>query len=136
MYNLKEFSEHFNINEDVVYQKLALLFFVIWLLFKGVIRNLIDTESIAINTFLGFVPNLFAGVTLVFWQIYVTSSKPFLTWVCVNAVLFCAEFIQLFIPTQTADVLDLCANIFGSTVAVIVVILREKRKSSKDQDIS
>lgn len=133
---MKEFLKYFNINEDRVYLKLALLFFVIWLLFKGVIRNVVETESVAVNTFLGFAPNLFAGVTLVLWQIYVTSSKPLLTWVCVNVVLFCAEFIQLFIPTQTADVLDLCASVFGSSVAVIVVILREKRKSTKDQNWS
>lgn len=125
---LEEFTRHLNIHSDKVYLKLSLMSFAIWLSFKGPIRNFFETDDFAMYMFLGIAPNLFAGVTLVFWQTYVTSSKPLLTLACVNAVLILAEFVQLFIATQTFDVLDLVAGFLGSTTAIGYVILNEKRR--------
>jgi glycopeptide antibiotics resistance protein len=89
---------------------------------------LVLVSDIGINTFLGFAPNLFAAITLVFWQTYITASKPWLTLLSVIIVLFSVEFIQLFMTTQTADVYDLFATVLGSLLAIGFVILNNRRK--------
>jgi glycopeptide antibiotics resistance protein len=129
--NLNEISKHLNSKKSKIYFWLALAFFIIWLLFKYPIRKFVITANPEINIFLGFAPNFFAAITLVFWQTYITNSKPFLTFLCVITVLFLAEFIQLFIRTQTADLWDLLASVIGGILAISIVYFYEKRILNK-----
>jgi glycopeptide antibiotics resistance protein len=129
--NLTEISKHLNSNTNKIYFRLALAFFIIWLLFKYPIRKFVITSDPEINVFLGFAPNLFAAIALVFWQTYLTNSKPWLTFLCVITVLFSAEFIQLFMTTQTADFWDLLASVIGGVLAISIVYFYEKRIVNK-----
>ncbi len=123
-------AEYLNINKDKVYLKLAFAFFLIWLFFKGPLRHMLETNDLWLQYFLGLAPNFFAAITLAFWQTYITSSSPRITFFCVITILGLGEIAQQFIPGQTPDVLDCISSAIGCFLAILFI----KSRMDKHQE--
>ncbi|MES3016131.1 MAG: hypothetical protein V4721_00060 [Bacteroidota bacterium] len=114
-------AEYLNINKDKVYLKLAFAFFLIWLFFKGPLRHMLEANDLWLQYLLGLAPNFFAAITLAFWQTYITSSSPRITFFCVIIILGLGEIVQQFIPGQTPDVLDFISSLIGCFLAILFI---------------
>src|SRR5690606_37256668 len=102
-------------------------FYVIWLFTTSPLRLIIKDTAFASSWIMGVAPNFFAGITLVFWQTYGMSTRPFISFLCAVLVLISSEFIQLFMSTQYADWNDIFASIAGSSLAAFFIFFRSKR---------
>jgi len=123
---LNTFSELLNINENKLYLKLTILFFLIWLASVSPLRSIFQTENIILIILLGSAPNFFAGITFVLWQTYIVSTRLILAFSYSLVLLIVGEFVQLFMDNQTADWWDIIASFFGSLLGALIVWLVEK----------
>ncbi|RZJ66227.1 MAG: hypothetical protein EOO50_10565 [Flavobacterium sp.] len=118
--------KYLNIHEDKMYLRLAISFFIVWIFCTGPLRWIVKTDSDFLRLLLGVAPNFFAGITLFFWQTYMTSSRPVLALLLAVAILALVEIVQMFMPSHRADLLDVIAAILGGLVAMIIAIRRSK----------
>jgi hypothetical protein len=124
----KIIEQYLNLNKDRFYLQCLISFFIIWLFTTSPLRLIVKDTAFASSWIVGVMPNFFAGVTLVFWQTFGMSSKPFISFLCAVLVLIFSEFIQLFISTQYADWKDIFASIIGSSLAASFIFFRSKRQ--------
>lgn len=113
-------------HRDKFYLQMTILFFAVWLLFKGPLRWFLKSNNDAVKSFLGVAPNLFAAITLMFWITYISNSKIIISIIYVMLMLTLGEALQNFIPTQTVDIDDIYASLAGCLIAAIIIRLRSK----------
>jgi hypothetical protein len=121
-------EQYLNLNKDRLYLKCVITFFTIWLFTTSPLRLIIKDTAFASSWIVGITPNFFAGITLVFWQTYGMSTRPFISFLCAVFVLIFSEFIQLFMSTQHADFEDIFASMMGSSLAAFFVFFWSKRQ--------
>ena len=124
---LEKFNQILNINDNKLYLRLSIIFFVVWLTSVSPLRDAYYTDSKLLIIFFGSAPNLFAGITFIFWQTYIVSTKIFNAFLYSFGILIIGEFIQLFMNNQTADLWDILASFFGCLVGALIVLLIEKK---------
>ncbi|MHA3787180.1 hypothetical protein ACX0HA_03145 [Flavobacterium hauense] len=120
-------KKYLSLHRDKFYLHMTILFFVVWIAFKGPFRWFLKSDNESAKYFLGVAPNFFAAITLMFWITYATSSKITASVIFVMAILITGEVIQNFIPTQTVDVADIYASLAGCGIAAIIIRLRLKQ---------
>jgi len=133
---MKKFiKQYLNLNEDRFYLKCVISFWFLWLFSTSPLRSIVKDTAFASHWIFGIAPNFFAGITLVFWQAYGMSSKPFISFLCAFTVLMLSEFIQLFMSTQYADWNDILGSLIGASLSAIFISVRskiQKRIANKD----
>jgi VanZ family protein len=67
------------------------------------------------------------GVTAFFLWVAIGFQAPWLNWLAITAIGALDEFRQIFIPTRSADVLDVAADAAGAAL-VTFVLHRLKKK--------
>jgi glycopeptide antibiotics resistance protein len=92
----------------------------------SLLRDAIQANTPLLTILLGSVPNLFAGITFVFWLTYIVSSKAINAFMYSFVILVIGEVIQLFMDNQSADWWDLLASFLGSSSGALVVRILEK----------
>ena len=68
----------------------------------------------------------FGGVAFLLWMT-IGFQAPGLNWAAIAAIGALDEFHQIFVPTRTADVFDVAADMVGAAV-VTLVLHRLKKK--------
>ncbi|RZJ69544.1 hypothetical protein [Flavobacterium sp.] len=121
---MNEIAKYLKVNPDKMYLRLTLLFFAGWLFFKGPARWFLSGKFENVDHLLGVAPNFFAATALVLWVTYATSAKSLVSFVCVILILSLGEFVQTFMSTQTADVMDILASFCGGFLGLGIVEAR------------
>ncbi len=128
------FNELPNINDNRLYLRLTILFFIIWIASVSPLRNMYNTNNAIYIIILGSAPNFFAGITFVFWQTFIVSTKIISAFLYSFVLLIIGEFIQIFMDNQTADLWDLIASFIGCLTGALFVILIEKKTKAKNDN--
>ncbi len=63
---------------------------------------------------------VYGGLALFYWM-GLGFRAPFPSWVLVTTIGALDEFHQIFIPTRTADVLDVVADAVGAAIVILVL---------------
>ncbi|RYZ87503.1 MAG: hypothetical protein EOP06_12570 [Proteobacteria bacterium] len=121
-------KKYLSIHADRFYLFSAILFFAVWIMCKGPLRWFLKTSNPFLIYFMGVAPNFFAAIALVFWIVYITSSKVVVAMIYVVAILTASELIQFYVPGQTVDPADIVASVAGCIIAGLITILRQSGK--------
>ena len=105
----------------------ALLAFVVWLCCTGPLRWF--GANHLPSWLLGSAPNLFAGITLTFWQAFAVPARPLACATLALTTLIAVEAVQLFMPSHRADLWDIVASAAGSLVAAAMLYRRQRLSS-------
>ena len=73
----------------------------------------------------------FGGLALLYW-IGLGFRAPLPSWILVTTIGALDEFHQIFIPTRTADVLDVVADAVGA--AIVILVLQRLSRPPKDDE--
>lgn len=112
---------------DRVLLTASLCAFVVWITTAGPVRWWADGSALRSAWVLGVAPNFFAGVTLTWWQAFVTGTGPLVSAACAMVLLVVGEGVQLAMSHQTADRWDIVASAAGAMAAVPAVLWRIHR---------
>ena len=115
------------LERDKTVVRWALLAFVVWLSCTGPLRWF--GASHLPSWLLGSSPNLFAGITLTFWQAFAVPARPLACAALALTVLIAVEAVQLFMPSHRADLWDIVASAAGSLVAAAMLYRRQRLSS-------
>jgi hypothetical protein len=125
---MKTANPYLKAGRDVFYLKFVILFFIIWIFATKPLRRIPHHTAFASGWLAGVAPDFFAGIVFVFWQTYLTRTKPFISFLFAVLMVMLSEFIQLFLPGYVADWNDIVAGIVGAALAAFFVFIRSKRK--------